>query len=83
MVVARSAEGVTFETIASIPRERSGAESLERPALVALQRTGLDAEEVPDAREGLLGQLDEVAVVQHVDLIGGEGGPAGLHKLTF
>jgi hypothetical protein len=41
VVVARSADGVTFETVASIPRERSGAESLERPALVALPEGGI------------------------------------------
>ena len=32
--VARSEDGVTFETVASIPRETFGAASLERPALV-------------------------------------------------
>ena len=40
VVVARSDDGVVFETVASIPRERSGAESLERPALVALPGGG-------------------------------------------
>ncbi len=40
VVVARSTDGVTFETIASIARERSGCESLERPALVALPAGG-------------------------------------------
>jgi hypothetical protein len=32
--VARSADGVTFETVASVPRETFGAASLERPALI-------------------------------------------------
>jgi len=32
--VARSEDGVTFETVASVPRETFGAASLERPALV-------------------------------------------------
>lgn len=40
VVVARSTDGVTFEPVASIPRERSGAESLERPALVAMPTGG-------------------------------------------
>lgn len=40
VVVARSTDGVTFDTVASMPRERSGAESLERPALVALPAGG-------------------------------------------
>ena len=40
VVVARSDDGVAFETVASIPRQRSGAESLERPALVALPEGG-------------------------------------------
>jgi hypothetical protein len=35
VVIARSADGIAFESVAFIPRERSGAESLERPALVA------------------------------------------------
>src|ERR1700683_362667 len=34
VVVARSAEGVHFETVLTIGREELGAESLERPALV-------------------------------------------------
>ena len=34
MVVARSADGVHFETLLTIGREELGAESLERPALV-------------------------------------------------
>ena len=33
-VVARSADGVRFEEVAGLDRERFGAESLERPALV-------------------------------------------------
>jgi len=33
VVVARSDDGVVFDTVATVPRERSGAESLERPAL--------------------------------------------------
>jgi hypothetical protein len=33
-VVARSSDGVTFETVAEIAKDRFGAESLERPALV-------------------------------------------------
>jgi len=40
VVIARSTDGVAFETVASIPRERSGAESLERPALVPLPGGG-------------------------------------------
>lgn len=32
--IARSEDGVTFETVASVPRETFGAASLERPALV-------------------------------------------------
>lgn len=40
VVVARSTDGVAFETVASIRRERSGAESLERPALVRLPDGG-------------------------------------------
>lgn len=40
VVVARSSDGLNFETVASIPRERSGAESLERPALVRLPSGG-------------------------------------------
>jgi hypothetical protein len=35
-IVARSTDGVRFETVAEITKERFGAESLERPALVAL-----------------------------------------------
>ena len=33
-VLARSADGVRFETIAEVTKDRFGAESLERPALV-------------------------------------------------
>jgi hypothetical protein len=40
VVVAKSPDGVAFETVASIPRQRSGCESLERPALVALPEGG-------------------------------------------
>jgi hypothetical protein len=36
VVVARSTDGVTFEAVAEVRREQFGAESLERPALVAL-----------------------------------------------
>ncbi len=36
VVIACSDDGVSFRTVASISRERSGAESLERPALVPL-----------------------------------------------
>ena len=35
-VVARSADGVHFETITELTKDRFGAESLERPALVPL-----------------------------------------------
>jgi hypothetical protein len=35
VAVARSADGEHFETLVTIPREEVGAESLERPALVA------------------------------------------------
>src|SRR5437588_9106415 len=34
IAVARSADGVHFETLTTIAREEAGAESLERPALV-------------------------------------------------
>jgi hypothetical protein len=34
VVLARSEDGERFETVATLPRERFGAESLERPALV-------------------------------------------------
>lgn len=34
VVVARSTDGVTFETVAEVTKDRFGAESLERPALV-------------------------------------------------
>ena len=37
-VVARSADGVTFETVATVTSEQFGAASLERPALVAARR---------------------------------------------
>jgi hypothetical protein len=40
VVVARSTDGIAFETVATIRRERSGAESLERPALVTLPEGG-------------------------------------------
>jgi hypothetical protein len=40
VVVARSTDGVEFESVATIARERSGAESLERPALVTLPDGG-------------------------------------------
>ena len=40
VVVARSTDGIGFETVATIARERSGAESLERPALVTLPDGG-------------------------------------------
>jgi hypothetical protein len=40
VVVARSTDGIDFETVATIARERSGAESLERPALVTLADGG-------------------------------------------
>jgi hypothetical protein len=40
VVVARSTDGVEFESVATIARERSGAESLERPALVTLADGG-------------------------------------------
>ena len=40
VVVARSSDGTSFETVASIPRRRSNAESLERPALVAVPGGG-------------------------------------------
>ncbi len=40
VVVARSHDGVLFETVAAVQRERSGAASLERPALVALPGGG-------------------------------------------
>lgn len=40
VVIARSDDGVSYQTVASIPRERSGAESLERPALVRLPDGG-------------------------------------------
>src|SRR5919206_3069383 len=33
-VVARSADGVRFTTVATVTKDRFGAESLERPALV-------------------------------------------------
>jgi hypothetical protein len=33
-VIARSADGVVFETVAEVTKDRFGAESLERPALV-------------------------------------------------
>ncbi|GMA21287.1 hypothetical protein GCM10025862_33080 [Arsenicicoccus piscis] len=37
VVVARSRDGVTFETVATAARDEFGAESLERPALVRLE----------------------------------------------
>jgi hypothetical protein len=37
VAVARSADGVRFETVAEVRRERFGAESLERPAIVPLE----------------------------------------------
>lgn len=40
VVLARSADGVHFEPVAGIERERSGAESLERPALVEVPGGG-------------------------------------------
>ena len=39
-VVARSADGITFETVATVTSEQFGAASLERPALVALDGGG-------------------------------------------
>jgi hypothetical protein len=37
VAVARSRDGVRFETVAEVRRERFGAESLERPAIVPLE----------------------------------------------
>lgn len=39
-VIARSADGVSYEPVAMVDRERFGAASLERPALVALPGGG-------------------------------------------
>ena len=42
-VVARSADGLTFTTLAEISKDTFGAESLERPALVRTAAAGPDA----------------------------------------
>ena len=40
VVVARSSDGVTFETVGEVDREAFGAESFERPVLVPLPGVG-------------------------------------------